>query len=264
MQTPSPSRALVVSIHDVSPLTHKASQSILERLEASGVRQCSLLVIPNHHQRGHFLDDKNFCEWLVAQGRAGHEIVIHGYTHQRERRQAENAWQKMVTRTYTADEGEFYDIDEDHATKLLSKAREEFATLGFHPTGFIAPAWLLSEAGEAALRKAGIAYTTRLGNILDLATGAKHDSMSMVYSVRSAWRRAASLVWNASLFHRVKSNPLLRISIHPPDLDHPAIWGQLNKYIALALVDRGPMTYSNWLSGRSGFHSDPIPDHVQG
>ncbi|MGB8355045.1 MAG: polysaccharide deacetylase family protein [Chthoniobacteraceae bacterium] len=259
-----PSRSLVVSIHDVSPLTFEASRTILSALEKWGVRHCSLLVIPNHHLRGHFLDDRKFCDWLVTQGQAGHEIIIHGYTHQRERRQAESPWQKMMTRTYTADEGEFYDIDEKRATELLTRAHEEFATIGFHPPGFIAPAWLLSDAGEQALRKAEIAYTTRLGNVLHLPTGTKHDAISMVYSVRSAWRRAASLVWNASLFRRLKTNPLLRVSIHPPDLDHTAIWRQINKYITLALEDREPMTYWEWVSSHSGFHSDPIHGHVQG
>jgi len=264
MQAPPPSRALVVSIHDVSPLTFEASSAILSKLEALGVKHCSLLVIPNHHLRGHFLKDKIFCDWLVSQGHAGHEIVIHGYTHQRERRQAESLLQKMMTRTYTADEGEFYDIEEIRARELLAKAREDFAAIGFHPPGFIAPAWLLSDAGEQALRKAEIAYTTRLRNVLHLASGARHDTMSMVYSVRTAWRRVASLAWNASLFRRLKSNPLLRISIHPPDLDHDAIWRQINKYIALALEDREPMTYWEWVSAHSGFHSDPIHDHVQG
>jgi len=264
MQAPSPSRALVVSLHDVSPLTFKASRTILEAMESAGVKQCSLLVIPNHHGRGHFLENKDFCDWLVAQGQAGHEIVIHGYTHRRERRQAESAMQKMITRAYTADEGEFYDIGEERAAELLAKARGEFAALGFHPPGFIAPAWLLSEAGERALRKAGMVYTTRLRNVLHLGSGVKHDSMSMVYSVRNTWRRVTSLAWNASLFRRLKPNPLLRVSLHPPDLDHPAVWRQINKYIALALEDREPMTYSNWVSAHPGFQPGKIYDHVQG
>jgi predicted deacetylase len=255
MNTASPARALVVSIHDVSPLTQQATQVFLERLHALGVEKCSLLVIPNHHHRGHFLDDKNFCDWLVTQGAAGHEIVIHGYYHQRERKAAESVWKKLITQTYTQNEGEFYDIGEAQAAALILKAQAEFAQLGFHPTGFIAPAWLLSEAGEQAARNAGFAYTTRIGGVLNLASGERHDSTSMVYSVRNAWRRAASLAWNASLFKRLKNNPLLRIGLHPPDLDHTAIWKQIEKYTALALEDRTPMTYWSWLSGQPGFQS---------
>jgi len=263
MQSPSPSRALVVSIHDVSPLTQRATQTILADLEKLGIKQCSLLVVPDHHRKGHFLDDKNFCDWLVALGRAGHEIVIHGYYHSRERRKAESTWQKLMTRAYTADEGEFYDIEEEHAAALLAKARAEFARLDFHPPGFIAPAWLLSEAGETAVRKAGFKYTTRLKNVLNLTTGVRHDSMSMVYSPRTAWRRALSLAWNASLYRRLKTNPLLRIGIHPPDLDYKNIWRQITKYIPLALEDREPMTYWQWISTHPEFHSATPHDHVQ-
>jgi uncharacterized protein len=255
MNTAFPTRSLVVSIHDVSPITQQATQIFLERLNALGVDKCSLLVIPNHHHRGHFLDNKTFCDWLVAQGAAGHEIVIHGYHHQRERKAAENLWQRLMTQTYTQDEGEFYDIDEAQAASLVSKAQAEFAQLGFHPNGFIAPAWLLSEAGEQAVRNAGFAYTTRIGNVLDLASGTQHHSPSMVYSVRNTWRRAASLAWNALLFQRLKNNPLLRIGLHPPDLDHAVIWKQISKYTALALEDRAPMTYWSWLSSQPGFQS---------
>src|ERR1700677_13896 len=178
MQTPSssPSRALVVSIHDVSPLTLQPTKVILNQLHGLGANRCSLLVVPDHHKRGHFLDDKEFCTWLVQQSREGHEIVIHGYYHSRERRPDETTFQKLLTRTYTADEGEFYDIDEESALGLVSKAQQEFATLDLHPHGFIAPAWLLSDAGEQALRKAGIQYTTRLGSVLNLHDNVKHDS----------------------------------------------------------------------------------------
>lgn len=263
MHSFSPTRALVVSIHDVSPLTERAARSILDQLAGLGVGQCSLLVVPDHHHRGHILANSDFCEWLGNQAKSGHEVVIHGYYHIRERKAAENPWQKLMTRAYTADEGEFYDIGETDASHLVTTAQDEFATLGLRPDGFIAPAWLLSEAGERALRKAGIRYTTRLRNVLSLDTGRLHESMSMVYSVRTGWRRATSLAWNASLYRRLKSNPLLRISIHPPDLEHKKIWAQILKYVALALEDREPMTYWNWVSSQPDLRSKPLPDHVQ-
>ena len=247
MQTAPPSRALVVSIHDVSPLTRQQAQSILDELRGLGVSRCSLLVVPDHHQRGHFLKDKPFCDWLLACRDEGHEIVIHGYYHRRERRVQETAIQKFITRAYTADEGEFYDIDEEDALRLVTRAQQEFASLGLHPRGFIAPAWLLSDGGEQALRKADIRYTTRLRNVLSLRDGAKHDSASLVYSVRSSWRRTVSLPWNASLFKRLKTNPLMRVSIHPPDRGHAKIWRQIAGYVALALEDRAPMTYGEWV-----------------
>jgi predicted deacetylase len=243
---------LVVSLHDVSPHTRAECAAILAELATRGVPRCSLLVIPDHHHRGHMLADADFSAWLQAQAAAGHEIVIHGYHHRRDRRAEESAWDKFTTRLYTADEGEFYDLDRASAAALVAKAREEFAQLGLAPTGFIAPAWLLSPAAEDALRDLGIGYTTRLGSVLDLQTNITHRSQSLVWSVRSGWRRWTSLHWNAFLFHRLTTHPLLRISIHPVDLRHAQVWQQIGELVSRALADREPLTYHAWLDRQRG------------
>ncbi len=241
---------LVVSIHDVSPLTQETTAQILDDLHALGVPHMSLLVVPDHHHRVHFLHQPDFCKWLTAQSHDGHEAVIHGYFHQRARRHGESSRSKFITRFYTADEGEFYDIDEVQARELVKKARYEFAQIGLHPSGFIAPAWLLSVAAERALHALGIDYTTRLATILDLKNSRTHRSQSLVWSVRSRWRRSVSLAWNASLFERLRTNPLMRVSIHPTDLQHAKIWLQVRTLISRALEERAPITYQNWIDIR--------------
>ena len=212
-----------------------------------GVPRCSLLVIPDHHHRGHMQDDPTFAAWLREQEAAGHEIVMHGYFHQRTRRADESAWDKITTRLYTADEGEFYDLDRAGAEALVTKAHDEFHALGLTPSGFIAPAWLLSSGAEEALRALDIDYTTRLATVSDFQTGAIHRSQSLVWSVRSGWRRRTSLLWNAFLFRRRAAAPLLRISIHPVDLRHGKIWQQISELVSAALADREPLTYHAWL-----------------
>ncbi|MEI8342983.1 MAG: DUF2334 domain-containing protein, partial [Verrucomicrobiota bacterium] len=151
---PSNSRTLVASIHDVSPLTWETTASMLDNLRPLGVSACSLLVVPNHHHRGHFLENHDFCSWLKERVKSGDEVVIHGYYHQRERKPGENAAQKLMTRFYTQDEGEFYDIDEESAFAAVLKAQTEFRQIGLNPSGFIAPAWLLSEPAKRALIRA--------------------------------------------------------------------------------------------------------------
>jgi predicted deacetylase len=240
-------RALVVSLHDVSPHTHAECAAILDELRALGVPHTSLLVIPDHHHKGHMLADATFAAWLREQATAGHEIVAHGYYHQRARRQDESVQAKLTTRFYTADEGEFYDLDRATATELVTKARTEFTQLGVDTAGFIAPAWLLSTEAENALRDLRCEYTTRLASVLDFRTSRTHASQSLVWSVRSGWRRQMSLAWNALLYRRLRENPLLRISIHPVDLRHAKIWQQIRELITRALADREPLTYLAWL-----------------
>ncbi len=244
MQTSRP--ALVVSIHDVSPLTSLRVTDMLAGLAEAGVERTSLLVVPNHHHRAPMAEDPEFQAWLRELQATGHEIVLHGYFHQRP---ASGEWRtRIVTEYYTAGEGEFYDLSEMEAAWRLKKAREEFAAAGFHPSGFIAPAWLLGGQAERAVAAAGFAYTTRLRNVKDLVSGREEPSQSLVWSVRSAWRRAVSLWWNASLARRLAGTRLLRVGLHPPDWDHPAIRKQALELISAALAAREAMTYDEWLA----------------
>lgn len=249
-------RGLVVSIHDVSPRTWEATRAMMEDLSAQGVRRISLLVIPDHHHKGHFLKDAAFCEWLRDCVAGGHEAVAHGYFHQREARGGEGAWDRLVTQSYTAGEGEFYDLAEGEAYSRAARALGEFREAGLAPEGFIAPAWLLGEAAERGVARAGFQYTTRIGQVEDLVRGGKYASQSLVYSVRARWRRVASLGWNSLLLRSLGDRPLVRIGLHPPDWKYAAICSHARKCLARALASRESITYEDWL-GRQRALSDP-------
>lgn len=233
---------------------------MLAQIINDGVRRCSLLVVPDYHHSGHSLGEPAFVSWLRELSAAGHEIVIHGFYHQRARREGESARQRIVTRVYTADEGEFYDLDYVEALRLLREAQNQFGAHGFQPIGFIAPAWLLGAEAERAVIKAGFRYTTTLREVRDFPTGNKFVSQSLVYSLRSDWRCAASLFWNRMLFRRLTENPLLRLGLHPPDIDHPGVWRQIRALVARALRSRWAMTYQEWVEENSAARlSNPEP-----
>ena len=244
-------RALVVSVHDVAPATQAPVAKILEELTRHGVTTCSLLVVPDYHRRGRSLADPEFCGWLQRMEASGHEVVIHGFFHERRRRTDETALAKLITRFYTADEGEFFDVRYAAALDLIRDAQHDFADHGFRPGGFIAPAWLLGADAERAAIDAGMTYTTTLRTVRDFAAHREFASQSLVYSVRSGWRRAASLRWNRWLLGRLRKNELLRLSIHPPDISHAAIWRQILAIVEEVVRSRTPMTYREWLSHKS-------------
>lgn len=243
-------KALIVSVHDVAPATRTAAERIVAELSRHRVPVCSLLVVPNYHHRGSFTEDRGFVRWLQDLEAQGHEIVIHGYFHERPRRDGENPRKKFFTRLYTNDEEEFYDLDYDEAFRRITQARDEFAGVGLTPRGFIAPAWLLGAAAERAAAQAEIEYTTRLTGVRDLRSGENFLARTLAYSVRSDWRRVASLAWNCALAHRLAGAPLARVSIHPPDRDHPEIWQQILRLTDRLVENRTVTTYRDWVAER--------------
>jgi uncharacterized protein len=219
---------------------------MLRDLLELGVDRISLLVIPNHHKLAPISGDAAFCEWL-RKAAPPHEVVLHGYFHLRPR-EAAGWWSTIVTEHYTAGEGEFYDLPEGEAYSRLERAKGEFAAAGLAARGFIAPAWLLGAEAERAVKRAGFEYTTRLRTFKDLVTAKETISQSLVWSVRSGWRRVLSLCWNSLLAGGLWKAPLLRIGLHPADWDHPGIRRQALSLVRAALAGREAMTYEDWLA----------------
>ena len=241
--------SLVVSIHDVSVMTRESVESMLNDLAGEGVKVSSLLVIPDHHHRGRIDDDSGFASWLDEKVSLGHEAVLHGFHHLRPRRHGEGIAARLITRTYTAGEGEFYDLSFVESLDLLRRGREAMRRCGHEPEGFIAPAWLLGREAAKAVAAENFRYTTRIASVTDFKGQRSFSSRSMVYSVRAPWRRALSLLWNESLFRAMRNAPLLRIGLHPPDWEHGSIRRHALACIRLAVKQRNVTTYKGWLDG---------------
>ena len=258
MNTPLAERFLVVSIHDVSPLSWKATDSILQRLDRIGVRARSLLVIPNHHAKAPI--DKaapEFLQWLKNLSDRD-EICLHGYEH-RAAAIPGGLSARLVATVYTHGEGEFYRISANQADALLQSGLDRFAQLGLAPAGFVAPAWLLSaEAGDAVRRK-GFQYTTRLRSIDVLHPVERRlRAPTLCYSARSAWRRAVSRIWNRTLAHVERNSPILRAAIHPLDAEYSALLRDELGLIERAAKDRTVITYRDLVARlKEGAVADP-------
>src|SRR5438876_2339720 len=240
--------SLVVSLHDVAPPTQQITTTIISELGRQGVRVCSILVVPDYHHQGFFTRHREFVTWLRGLEADGHEIVIHGYFHERPPLKRESLHDKLLTRFYTRNEGEFYDLSYEEALRRITTARDEFRAQGLKPRGFIAPAWLLGDEAERAACDAKMEYTTRLRTVCDLRSGDVFPARTLVYSVENNWRRAVSRTWNAAMFQFLKGKPLLRISIHPPDYFHPAIWRQILALITATNSVRTATTYQDWIA----------------
>lgn len=233
---------LVVSLHDFHPGSRERIERQVEALKSAGVPRFSLLVVPQWHFGKPTRQDAASLAFLRERHRDGDDLVLHGYHHQRRGRE----WGSMFwTHLYTANECEFLDLSDGEAAHRIELGRKLWEDEGWPLHGFIAPAWLMPERQNALLKRLGFLYTTRLMHVDVLPTGRVTESQSLCYSTRAAWRRAVSHLWNPVLYRLLKGNELLRLSLHPDDMEHPELKQQILELVQMALADGyRPITYA--------------------
>jgi predicted deacetylase len=248
---PSAQKSLIVSLHDAHPGSHAQIAEQVAFLSDRGVTRSSILVVPEFHHRGSLTRDGSFCDAVSGWQAQGHEVVLHGYFHDRIESPPENLSTLFWTRLYTNREAEFLDLSPADARQRLERGRELFESLGWHAKGFVAPAWLMAAGLTNLLAEMGFAYTTRVGEIIPLLPGVNRliSSQSLCYSTRSGWRRLASALWNKNLFGRLRGTDLIRLSLHPHDLEFPLMRRQIDQ-ILRASLKRGfqPTTYGEYVA----------------
>ena len=244
-------KSLIVSLHDVHPGSHARIAEQVAFLADYGIKRSSILVVPEFHHGGSLLQDKNFCDTVSGWQEQGHEVVLHGYFHDRRESPPEKLSTVFWTRLYTNREAEFLDLPRETARMRIERGRALFDSLGWHATGFVAPAWLMAEGLANLLAEMGFAYTTRLGEIIPLLPGVNRlkSSQSLCYSTRAGWRRFASALWNKYLYGRLRDTDLVRLSLHPRDLEFPLMRRQIDQ-ILRASLKRGfqPTTYGEYVA----------------
>jgi predicted deacetylase len=244
-------KSLIVSLHDAHPGSHAQIAEQVAFLADYGIKSSSILVVPEFHHRGSVLRDGTFCDAVSSWQDQGHEIVLHGYFHDRRESPPENLATLFWTRFYTNREAEFLDLPRESARQRLEKGRALFESLGWRSTGFVAPAWLMAEGLTNLLAELGFSYTTRVGEIIPLLPGVNRvkSSQSLCYSTRAGWRRFASGVWNKYLYGRLRETGLVRLSLHPTDLEFPLMRRQIDQ-ILRASLKRGfqPTTYGEYVA----------------
>jgi uncharacterized protein len=97
------------------------------------------------------------------------------------------------------------------------------------------------------LKRLGFDYTTRLGRFTQLQKNRQHNSQSLCYSTRAAWRRGLSAFWNPALFWHLRRTETIRLSLHPNDFTWPALKLQIQETVEMALAEGfEPITYRDY------------------
>jgi predicted deacetylase len=241
-------KTFIVSLHDAHPSSQAAIAEQIAFLAERGVGAASILVVPDFHHGAPVAKHPAFIDAVSSWQGAGHEIVLHGYFHDRRDSPRENLAALFWTRLYTNREAEFLDLPPDEARVRLRRGRELFAERGWNARGFIAPAWLMAPRLPELLAELGFTYTNRLRDIVPLGRkgAAPIPSQTLCYSTRAGWRRLASAVWNKQLFGKLRATNLIRLSLHPRDLEFPLLRRQIDQVVRAA-VKRGfePSTYAD-------------------
>jgi predicted deacetylase len=220
--TPHPAEPpLVVSVHDAAPATAAETSRWLSDLAALGV-PASVLAVPGPWRGPALADAPDFAAELRRAAAAGHELVLHGWTHTaqpdggRSRR-----WSGQVA---ARGAGEFWSLDEAAARERIEQGLGVLRAAGIEPRGFVPPGYLASPGAQAALKASGLRYWTSHFAVHDLH--AEHSHRVVALSHRPATgadgrplpeRSGAFLIARSPQWFTGHGRPL-RLALHPDDL----------------------------------------------
>jgi predicted deacetylase len=254
-------RSLCISLHDVAPATWTACKRVLEAVAATSVARIpvALLIVPRYRGVDSALD-RNFLRAIEARAAAGDELVLHGYTHVDE--QPQRGWglplDLVRRRVYTAGEGEFSALARDEALRRIDMGLAWFAARGWPVSGFVAPAWLMSNAARAALYDTALDYAGTRAELLLLPQRQALMAPSLVYSTRSAWRRCVSLRFNRALAAVNQRRELLRLALHPADAQHDEVRASWQRLLHAAMRTRCVRTEGAVVAERLAASTPPV------
>jgi len=241
---------LLVSIHDVSPLTLEACQRAALMLNRAGLptTALTLLVIPNHEGRADLALHPSTCDWLRAMGNAGATLVMHGYAH-RMPGPAFLPWDWPKAYGFARGQGEFAvtDVEETRERIAAGQTILQGAGLASALHGFVPPAWLASKAATRVIRSSGFSFVEYFSGIE--ANGKRHARKVIglgSLSAIEAWITAAFATIEAR-----RATADTRLAIHPADMDRPYSARAMEKLFGRLREKFVSRSYADFLATRS-------------
>ena len=235
--------ALLITIHDVTPSLAGRVQELWQLSATRGVIP-GLLVVPDWHGAAPIESDRAFAEWIRNSAQQGAEIFLHGERHDEVGLQ--RTWRdelRAIGRTNK--EGEFLTLDYDAARARIDRGLSRLRALGLSPIGFVPPAWLAKPATHRAVRDAGLAVSESDGEVLVHATGARLPSPVVRWSARGTLRAYGSVIQERVRWALQRSAPVMRIALHPADLNHPATARSVARGLDTWLGERAQTRYAD-------------------
>jgi len=224
---------LAVSLHDVEPATFERCALIRDWLDDLGVDRVTLLVIPAPDLHPFHDRRPDLAEWLEERARRGDAVAQHGFQHRQLRRRGR---------------AEFVGLDAGETRRAVLAGRRILKLAGIAPRGFVAPGYAYTGALRATLATT-FDWWAGAGRLHRAAGGASTMAPALTLGTATALGRWASptvLRAGARL-----SGELLRLELHPSDLDHPRHVGAVERVLRHAR-DRSAVTYDELAGAGAG------------
>jgi predicted deacetylase len=234
---------LLISLHDVTPF-HFARLLKAEALfQDMGLRKLTYLFIPNYHGRFASAENHEFVAWCRGPRPFEIEWQLHGDHHLEAAASANGqalSWaDQWRRRLLTAGEGEFLALDAEAQRAKLASGRAAFRQcLGYDPSGFVAPAWLFNSKLPGLLKEMGFQCTEDRHRIFELREGRSVRSPVVTWATRTTLLKYGSIVMAPVLGQLRKTAEVLRIAIHPFDMDHDQTVASIRRLLNGVVQDR--------------------------
>jgi predicted deacetylase len=242
--------SLLVSLHDVSPLTLASCEEAIGLLGEVGVAPAALtiLVIPDHEGKSPVDRDLPTIRFLRTLADGGARLVMHGLTH----RMTGRAWTPagiFRAHLFARSQGELHNCDAaetsrrlDEGMTILRRAGLEEATRAFVP-----PAWLLSPAARAVVSERGFDFYEVFGGIVH--GGDRYARRVIGWGSLGAIEAATTALY-ADL-QSVRAGVDTRLAIHPADMRRPGQRRAIRRTLARLLPRMLPESYTSYLAARA-------------
>jgi predicted deacetylase len=248
MSAPGPS-ALLISLHDVSPLTLPECEEAIALLRELGVAPSALTILAIPHHEGKIPLDAHppTVEFLRGLQDEGARLVMHGLTH----RMVGRAWTPQGffrAHIFARGQGELHGADAaetarrlDEGLAILHRAGLESATRAFVP-----PAWLLSRAARRVVADRGLDF-------YEVFAGIVHQDAVLARRV-IGWGSLNAVETVATALYAdlqsLSASVDTRLAIHPADMRRPGQKRAIRRTVSRLAPRMRTLSYTEFLSER--------------
>lgn len=241
---------VLVSIHDVTPALEAPVRALWETCARLDVRP-ALLVVPDWHGAWPLERHPGYVGWLRERAAEGAEIFLHGERH--DEVGLPRGWRDTLRAVgRTAREGEFLTLGRAAAEERVARGVSRIRSLGLPPLGFVPPAWLAREATFQAVAAQGLQLSEDVREVrLHEPTPRRLAAPVVRWSARTALRAHLSAAVAAWRDRGHLRHPLLRIALHPQDLDSEVTRRSLERLMEHWVAERRVVPYGALLAGHA-------------